>query len=342
MNDFSQVLTTVCHCDKTPTIPVIFFEIFVFAATLLALDILKQFQNSILKRYFIVAIGIFIFEFFTAPMWHNDHLGEWAYVYQDVSWVLTMGWSTLILSVIVLVDYFFKKRHELEKFLLYLVFLTCIVIFFESLVVNLGIRTYAPEILALVKNHYIPILNIPLEVFYYIPVFTGLVIGFYKYWSYILERRPVVPVKKNKWVRNIILTFIAVLFFELMVNPMVTNAKLPAWSYIYGDISVVMGAFWVFIIWLVTSFIDRFFIQLDLSKRFVLYIITTGAIMIPIEAWLIQNGYRIYSPSVVSNFSGFNTIIFNVPIEVVFAIPLFLSLVISLLRYWQIALDNNK
>src|SRR3989344_9004333 len=120
----SDILAKVCNCDKTPTIPAVTFELFIFAGTAIALKILSKFQTNILKRFALVAIGVFIFEFFTSPMWVNSHLGPWAYVYQDVSWVLTMGWTTLILSIIVLLDKFLPQLSELKRFGLYLVFLT--------------------------------------------------------------------------------------------------------------------------------------------------------------------------------------------------------------------------
>lgn len=343
MFDFSSISSNACtSCDKASTLPIISFELFILIGTVIMLYILSRLHNNILKRYGIVAIGVFIFEFFTAPMWNNDHLGNWAYVYQDVSWILTAGWSTLILTVIIFVDKIFKKLIEIQRFLIYLAFLTLIVIFFESIVINIGIRTYAPETLELINNLFIPIFNVPLQGLYYIPVFTGLVIGFYKYWNLILDKKAIVPVKKNKWFRNLLLSFTAVIFFELMVDPMAVNAKFPEWSYFYRDLSIIMSGFWVIIIWLVTTFVDKFFIHLNLSKRFVMYLITAGVIMTPIEGWFIQNGFRIYSPSAVANFSGYNTIIFNTPIEVIFAISFYLALVISLIRYWQIVLDNKQ
>lgn len=338
----SDVLARVCNCDKTPTLPAVTFEIFILAGSAIALKILSKFQNNILKRFALVAIGVFIFEFFTSPMWVNSHLGPWAYVYQDVSWVLTVGWTTLILSVVVLVDQFFKKLNEWQKYGLYLLFLTFLVMIFESLVVNLGIRTYAPETLETINNLYIPLFNVPLQILYYVPAFCGLVIGFYKYWSFMLDQSAVVPVKKNNWLRNIFLSLLAVIFFELMVDPMVTNAKLPSWSYFYRDVSIIMSGVWIMVIWLATTVVDRLFIQLDLSKKFVLYLIAATFIMVPIEAWFIQNGFRVYGPSAVANFTGFHSFPFNVPIEVTFAIPLYLALVISLIRYWQIILDNKQ
>lgn len=334
--------SVICHFDKSPTLPIILFELFIIFGTIFSLWYLSRFKERILYRYLIVAVGIFIFEFFTAPMWNNFRLGVWAYVYRDVSWVLTVGWATMILSTIIIVDKLFPRAKEWVRYCYYLIILTYLVLFFESIVVNLGIRSYTPEVLEVVGGWFIPVLNIPLHGFYYVPTFMALVIAFYKYWNLMIDEEPVVPIKKGRWLRNLVIAFIGVFFFELMIEPMVINAKLPAWSYIYRDISIIMSGIWILIIWLATGLVDKLFIHLDLVKKFVLYLITATIVALPLESWFINNGYRIYGPSAVDNFSGFKTIITNIPIEVAFAIPLYLALIISFIKYWEIILDNKK
>ncbi len=72
------------------------------------------------------------------------------------------------------------------------------------------------------------------------------------------------------------------------------------------------------------------------------YLAVVGVIVLPIEAWFINNGFRLYGPSAVANFSGFNTAITNVPVEVAFAIPLYLALVIAFTKYWELGLGGQR
>ncbi|MBI1880259.1 MAG: hypothetical protein HYR94_18905, partial [Chloroflexi bacterium] len=281
----------------------------------------------------------FIFELFTAPMWHNYHLGQWAYIYQDVSWILTIGWSTLILSTIILVDHFLTRLREWQRFALYLVSLTILVFIFEAIVIALGIRSYAPEVEAVLLGPHL--VNVPIEGLYYIPVFTALVIGFYKYWSLVLDDELVVPVKKRKWLATLVISIVGVFLFELMIEPMVVNANLPAWSYVYRDVSFLMTGLWVAIIWLSIYLVDRLFIHLNLVWRFLIYLGVIGILVLPIESWFINHGYRLYGPSATANFTGFKTIITQIPVEVAFAIPLYLALVITFIRYWEIQLAKQ-
>ncbi len=208
---YPNLIQNCNNFDKTATGPIIAFEIFIIIGTIVALWLLSRLENKIWQRYLVVASGVFLFEFFTSPMWNNYNLGQWAYVYQDVSWVLTIGWSTLILSTIILVDKFFAKRHRWQRFSLYLIFLAIIVLFTEAVVVKLGIRSYAPEVRAVFLGP--TIMNVHIEVFYYVPVFMALVISFYKYWHLILDDELVAPAKKRRWLGSLALAVVGILLF---------------------------------------------------------------------------------------------------------------------------------
>ncbi len=333
-------LSQLCAFDKTATGGIIAFEAFIILGWVASLFILTRYTGKIWQRYGIMAIGVFVFEFFTSPMWNNHRMGPWAYVYQDVSWVLTLGWSALILSAVILVDYFLAHWRSWQRFLLYLAALTVLVFIFEAIVIGLGIRSYAPEVEAVLLGSRI--VNVPVEGFYYIPVFMALVISFYKYWSLVLDDALVAPAKRKKWLVSLGLSIVGVFLFELMIEPMVINANLPGWSYIYRDVSVLMTGLWVALIWLSIYVVDRLLIHLSLWARFLIYLGVIGLLVLPIEAWFINNGFRQYGPSATANFTGFQTVITNIPVEVAFAIPLYLALVIAFVRYWEINLGGQR
>jgi hypothetical protein len=332
-------LARLCAFDKSATGGIIAFEIFIIAGWIASFFVLARFKDKIWQRYAIMAIGVFIFEFFTSPMWNNYKLGPWAYVYQDVSWILTVGWSALILSTVILVDHFLARLRTWQRFGLYLAVLTILVFIFEVIVVNLGVRSYAPEVQAILLGYFI--FNVPVEGFYYIPVFMALVISFYKYWSLVLDDELVAPVKRRRWLASLAISILGVFLFELMIEPMVVNANLPNWSYLYHDISFLMTGLWVVMIWLSLYLVDRLLIHLDLVKRFFIYLGLIGLLVLPVESWFISAGYRLYGPSATANFSGFETIT-GVPVEVAFAVPLYLALVITFIRYWEINLGGQR
>jgi hypothetical protein len=147
--------------------------------------------------------------------------------------------------------------------------------------------------------------------------------------------------KQRNWLRGIVLCFIAVFFFELVVEPMAENKNFPGWSYIYHDISIIPTAIWVLLIGIAAYVLDRFLIGYPIALRFVAALFIIGALALPIESWMIIKGYRVYGESAVANFTGFKTPLTGVAVEVAFAIPCYLALVIGFIRYWEIALDNK-
>ena len=330
----------MCAFEKDPTPAIVVFEGVVLTATAAVLYTFRRFDPKVVRRFVTIAVGVLIFEVFTAPMWLNQHLGVWAYVYHDVSWILTAGWTTLILATVVLVDRRLHTWRATSRFGVYLAILTAVVLVAEAVVVNLGIRSYSPEVRQTVVGIFIA--GVPIEALYYVPVFMALVIGLYKYWAFVIDDELLAPVLKKRWWRTLGLTALAVLLFELMIEPMVVNRGFPSWTYVYRDITLVMTGLWVVLITAATIVIDKVFLHLDLRVRFIGYLGLIGTLALPIEAWFIRHGFRIYGPSASAEFTGFRTPVFDVPVEVAFAIPLYMALIVGFTRYWEIVAENRR
>lgn len=331
---------TLCNFDKTPTVPILIFEAIVLIGVAIALWWLPKLKSRIVLRMVIMAIGILIFELFTSPMWHNLRMGWWAYLYRDVSWILTLGWAAMLLTVVLLVDHTLPHLSEWKRFLVSLAILMGLVSGLEMWVVNIGIRSYAPEVLE--SSIGIFILGVPIvDVLYYTPVFTGLVISFYKYWSFELDNILLIPVKQPKRWRNLAIAFLGIFLFEVMIEPMVRNENLPQWSYIFRDISFIMTGVWVILIWLATYVTQRLFLGTRPITKFLVSLLLTGLFALPLESWFILNGFRVYGESAIANFTGFVMPISQIPVEVAFAIPCYMALVIGFIEYWETLLDNQ-
>lgn len=320
--------------DKTPTPAIIGFEVFVILATAVALAILARHQDRILRRFVIMAVAVLIFEVFTGPMWNNFNMGPWAYLYRDVSWVLTLAWSTMILSTVLIIDLGLPRIKEWQRFVAYLAVLTTLVVVLERVVVGVGIRSYTPEVMDVIEGSYIPVLDVPYHLFYYVPIFMSMVIGLYKYCNMVMDRASWITVPAP-WLWTMPITIVGVFFFEVMIEPMVVNAKLPSWSYVYRDINILMTGGWALLIWLTLLLVDHFLIRLGPGQRFVAYLVVLAVIALPIEAWLINSDIRAYGVTATEDFSGLRVPLLDVAIEVAVAIPLYMALVIGLVRYWE-------
>lgn len=333
--------TLACLFDKAPTPYILFFEALIIGCTVFLLTVLSKIQKKTITKFLIILTGVSLFELFTAPMWNNDRMGALAYIYLDISWILSLGWSSLILYVTFLVDHYFTKRSQLYRFMWYLIVLMPMVLVFESATIKIGIRSYAPEVLSVINGKYIPFLGVPVAALYYMPVFMTLVISFYKYWNLMLDKTLLIPINRRKVLRNGIIALISVVLFEIMVEPMVTNTKLPGWSFFYRDVSILLSGVWVIIIAAAINIVDTFFILFKIKEKFIAYLLIATCFATPFEAWLISNEYRVYGPSATANFSGFKSILFQVPVEVIFAIPFYLTLMICFIKYWELVFDNK-
>jgi hypothetical protein len=332
-------LLATCNFDKTPTLPIILFELFIGLGFVASMFFLPKIKDKIWQRFGIMAVGVLLFEMFTAPMWHNHRMGEWAYLYHDVSWILTIGWTSLILTTVLVVDKLLPQIREPQRFMIYLGTLILLIVPLEVLTVNVNLRGYSPEVNKVLSG--ISIFRVPIEIFYYTPVFTGLIISFYKYWSFVIDDVPLVPVKRRKWLRDIIIAFAGIFLFEVMVEPMAVNQKFPQWSYIFHDISVFLIGIWVLVIGITAVLIGKFFSHLAIIYRFLIALSITTSLAIPIEASLIRNGFRVYSASAQHFYTGVFMPVLKIPIEVAFAVPFYMALMIAFIRYWENTLNNN-
>jgi len=317
--------------DKTLTANGLGFDIFVIISTIILLLFFSRIKKNWYWHFYAILFGVMTFEMWTSPMWNNLHFGKFTYFYLDDTWILTVGWSTLILSVILIVDKVFKNRTERLKFLYYLIGTGIVGFIAETAVLKLGLRTYAPETEVVLSGYNI--FGTPVEALYYIPVFTALIIGFYKYWAFYFDNKAFVPRKKIRWWTALFISLITVLLFELMVESTIIN-HMPKWSYIYNDISFIMTGIWIILIWISIKGTDYFFRAKSRLFKFLMYVGVSGTISFLIESWYVANGYREYSPSAVKAFSGLKTYFTDLPIEILFAMPMYMALMIAFIKYW--------
>lgn len=323
-----------------PTPEILLFEIVVIVAGVLTYRFLSTRIQRAGTHLLLIAVGMFLIEFFTGPMWKNQHMGPWAYVYSDVSWILTIAWTVVISLTIYVVERVLRATKPWQRYVLFLVIITPVIIACDGLVRWLGIRESSPETAAAAGPEMFPIINVPLAGLYYLPVVMTLVYSFYKHWLPWIEPAAVPPGRRSFFYR-LALTTVAVFLFEIVVEPMATNQNFPAWSYVYHDITVIMTGLWIVIVTVSMLVVDRVLHTPNDGLRFAAYLVLVTLIAAPIEAWFLQNGYRVYGPSATADFTGVRTVLLDLPIEVLAAIPLYLSLVIAFVRYWDGSVDRT-
>ena len=128
-----------------PTPEIVLFEIAVIVAGVLTWRFLSTRVERAWRHLLLIAVGMFLIEFFTGPMWITEHLGFWAYVYSDVSWILTIGWVVLISLSIYIVEQVLGVTGALRRYLLFLLFMTPAAILYDSLGKAIGSARMPPR-----------------------------------------------------------------------------------------------------------------------------------------------------------------------------------------------------
>ena len=328
-----------CAVDRTLTPASLPVVVGLLVLSLLGLAWLTRLRPRLPAHLGLMVLGVLFFELFTAPMWDNAHLGRWAYLYRDVSWILTLAWSVLFLLAVCLVDRLLPRWRALPRFALALAVITAVTLPVETALVAAGIRSYAPEVRNAALGGFIH--GVPVAILYYVPVFASLVLGFYRYWSLVIDGALLIPMRRIHWRRGLLLTTAVVLLFELMVEPMVLNRGFPAWANSYRDINLFMTGVWVLVIALTALVVNRVFVLRPPAFRMLLAVMVATAIALPIEYGLYVSGMRVYGPSAVGNFSGFMIPVLRAPVEIAFAIPCYLALVLGTIRWWDLVIDNR-
>lgn len=330
-----------CQFEKIANIPTLIFELLVIALSIGVIGYLVSKKNWVLlKRFGLIATGILIFELFTQPLWNNYSMSWWAYLYVDVSWILTLGWTMIIYFAWLITEKYIHPPKEYQRFF-YTLFISAITgLAAEAVVISLGIRSYSPEVQEIISG-YTPLFNIPLEAFFYIPLFMTLVISFVKYWELIINKIPIAPYRGVVHWKSVVVAFVGVFLYEVMNEPAVANIGWPEWSYIYHDVNLIRIILWVLILAIGSHIVNRGFYKQSPFVRFGTAVMLLTLLTIPLENWLYTHGMRQYGETLQSGFYGITIPGTNLPAEILFAVALYVTLIIAFVRYWVAIWDKD-
>ena len=160
-------------------------QIFILLLSLTTVIYFFKKKKDLFRRFYLIYIGIFLFEFSTQLMWINKGLWSFTYLGPDLNWIITLGWTCIVFYSMLIVNNYFLKQKKSHIFFLTLLLITIISLISETLVVKLGIREYGIDVQNTISGVLIPVLGIPVESIFFIPVFISLVLGFVKYFEII-------------------------------------------------------------------------------------------------------------------------------------------------------------
>lgn len=167
---------------------ILFLELFIIVFSIWLYNYMtRKGYKHVGRKLAILFVGVLLFEIISEPMWLNLGFDQWAYIYRDITWILTLGWMDLFMVTFILVDFAFPKLLEKKKFWMYALIIEAITVPIEMALLQTGVRQYAPVLRATFSGFLIPFTIVPIEAIYAIPLFTSLIIAFYKYVNYLFE-----------------------------------------------------------------------------------------------------------------------------------------------------------
>jgi len=141
--------------------------------------------------------------------------------------------------------------------------------------------------------------------------------------------------KDRKGIRDVIGAAIAIVLFEVMIDPLIYNTGFFSWSYFFHDVTFILTFGWILIVSFSVRMVDKVFARLSEPKRFLLYLCLIDMFVVVIEVFLVKSGLRSYSASLANSRYGIYVPFTPVPIGVVFVIPACFALVISFTKYLE-------
>ena len=176
-------------------------------------------------------------------------------------------------------------------------------------------------------NHYRAPLEISQQVALWTEVVIFLLFSAFIAWSIFRKRYDL--------LKRMGVTFIAVLLFEFLIDPVVENRGFSGWTYFLHDITFVVTLAWVMLISFSIDAVEIVFSKSSNFMRFLLTLCLLDLLVLICEIFLVSFGLRTYGPSAAANPLGLYIPYTAVPFGVAIVIPAMLALVLGFIKYWE-------
>ena len=285
-----------------------------------------------LWRFFALAFWVFCFEWLTWALWNNAHLGNYAYIHNDVSWVLTLTWSICIFIAKFSYDKGIQYKTLLKEFLIVTLGSSVLMSFVLMFLRDIGVFSYSSALLPLVQNGVL-IFGRPLEAIVYIPVFVFTVYSFYKYWELAMYDKSLFANYTISLKKDIIISAITILLIWYLMHPLLETSIVSSFLLVF---LYVVGL-------ILTSFIVNSIKGAPLFQRYMggMFIFSVFAMVV---TSLMMTNWMITLAQSVRDTHTINTIVIPwfafTDVEFV-GIVLFSCLMIAMVKYFKIITDNK-
>ncbi len=286
-----------------------------------------------LWRFFALAFWVFCFEWLTGALWNNAHLGKYAYIHNDISWILMFTWTILIFLGKFVYDKKIHNKTLLKEFLFVVFWSSILVAIVILLLKDIGVFSYSSATLPLITSSIL-IYWRPLEAILYIPVFIFTVYSFYKYWELTMYDKNLFSNYTISAKKDIFISIVAISLIWYLMHPLLETSLLASFLLI---IFYVLGL-------VITNFMVNSIKGIPLFQRYISGMFIFSVLVMFVTSVMIEKGMIILAQSVRDTYT-INTI--SIPwfaftdVEFV-GIILFSCLMIAMVKYFKIITDDKN
>ena len=135
-----------------------------------------------------VFFAILAFDIMTETMVQNVGFPAWSYVYNDISVFLTLIGTVIVWTAITLVNRFLNYYDVLKKYVFNFLFAIAPVFALEVYFIKHGMRLYAQETIDNFSGLTIPVIYMPVEVFFGSMFYLAIVLPFASYIIFLVNQ----------------------------------------------------------------------------------------------------------------------------------------------------------
>lgn len=246
-----------------------------------------------LWRFFALLFWVLCFESLTWALWINNNLWSYSYIYNDVSWIMTLTWSSMIMLFKFIFDRFCQKWNLLREFLFVIIFSSITGLSLLIYLKNIWVFSYSSEMQQIVSSWF-TIFWRPLEALLYFPVFIFTVYSFYKYWELAMYNKNLFKSYKINYWKDLIIGGITIALIWYLMHPLLeTNNVL---NYLFLLFSLIL-------ILIVTNYVINVWRNLHLFIRFLLGSFVYAIWSLIVLQLFLSNKLISFSQSILNTFA---------------------------------------
>lgn len=311
----------------------IYFEIWLFLFSLLILIYWIKNYRFFLWRYFALFFWVFLFEILTSSLWLIEHLWILSYINGDVSIIMSILWTNMIVWARFGYDKLYKTSTLKTEYAFVVIVSTLLWLSLVSWLKIIWVFSYSKEMLQVVES-WILIFGKPLEAIIYFPIFIFTVYSFYKYWELAMFDKKLFENYAISFGKDILIAIGVIIGLWYLLHPLLIVKNTMDYAYLILSFIIIL---------ILTNGIILLIKHMSLFIRFLFWsIFFTTASSIILNYFLV-NHLVVLSESMKNTYT--NKTIFIPGLQITdseFAGLVILSyLIIAVVKYFKIVTDSK-